>query len=281
MLRNKNLNEILSLDPMKDHHRILFITSELEFPIDHLRALEFALFRTYAIPSISALLAQTGEFAKHGQKRYDDTSLIMAEIVEQGYDSERGHEAIRRMNNIHRHFPISNEDKLYVLSTFIFEPIRWNKMLGWRLYTEHERQATFYFWREVGKRMNIQDIPESFEDYERFNHDYEAKYYTYTDTNRHIADATVDIFCRWYPAVFSPLVKIGIYALLDEPLRKAFGFPAQPAWLRWTLERVMRLRAFAIQFLPVRRRPFLFTKQKNRTYPRGYQIETLGPTETT
>jgi hypothetical protein len=277
MPRNKNLNEILQLDPVKDHQQILRIVSGLEFPIDHLRALEFALFRTYAIPSISALLAQTSEFAKHGQKRYDDTSLIMAEIVEQGYDSERGREAIRRMNNIHRRFAISNEDKLYVLSTFVFEPIRWNKLLGWRLYTEHEKLATFYFWREVGKRMNIEDIPATFEAFERFSHEYEAKHYAYTETNRQIANATIEIFCRWYPAVFSPFVKLGLYALLDEPLRKAFGFPAQPAWLRWTLERGMRLRAWMISLLPARRSPFMVTKQKNRTYPHGYQIETLGP----
>ena len=277
MSRNKNLNEILNLDPVKDHQRIVYLTNELEFPIDNLRALEFALFRTYAIPSISALLASTGQFAKYGQKRYDDTSLIMAEIIEQGYDSERGREAIRRMNNIHRRFAITNEDKLYVLSTFIFEPIRWNKLLGWRLYSENEKQAAFYFWREVGKRMNIEDIPTTLEYYECFNQAYEAKHYTYTESNRQIADATVAIFCRWYPAVFSPLVKLGIYALLDEPLRKAFGFPAQPTWLRWTIERVMRLRAWGISWLPARRKPFLFTQQKSRTYPRGYQIDTLGP----
>jgi len=36
------------------------------------RALEFALFRTYAVPSISAQLAMTGEFVKRPRKRYDE-----------------------------------------------------------------------------------------------------------------------------------------------------------------------------------------------------------------
>jgi len=29
-------------------------------------------------------------------------------------------------------FQISNEDFLYVLSTFVFESIRWNARFGWR-----------------------------------------------------------------------------------------------------------------------------------------------------
>jgi len=36
------------------------------------------------------------------------------------------------MNQLHGRFDIANEDFLYVLSTFIFEPIRWNTRFGWR-----------------------------------------------------------------------------------------------------------------------------------------------------
>ena len=66
------------------------------------------------------------EFEARAQKRYDDTDLVVGEIVEHGFDSERGVRAIARMNAIHARFAIANEDMLYVLSTFVFEPIRWN-----------------------------------------------------------------------------------------------------------------------------------------------------------
>ena len=36
------------------------------------------------------------------------------------------------MNRIHGRFEISNEDFVYVLSSFVFEPIRWNARFGWR-----------------------------------------------------------------------------------------------------------------------------------------------------
>jgi hypothetical protein len=82
--------EIEALDPVRDHQRIYRISMGLEFPWDYKRSLEFALFRTYCVPSISALLAATGEFEHRPQKRYDDTALLIAEMAEHGYDSPRG-----------------------------------------------------------------------------------------------------------------------------------------------------------------------------------------------
>src|SRR5258706_9468434 len=95
--------EITAFDPIRDHLKIVQWVGEYEFPFETQRSLEFALFRTFAVPSISGLLASTGHFVAHGQKRYDDTALIIAEIAENGYDSERGRDAIRRMNQIHHH----------------------------------------------------------------------------------------------------------------------------------------------------------------------------------
>src|SRR2546427_10434422 len=149
------LNEIKSLDPLKDHLRIVYLSTCFEFPFDATGALEFALYRTYCVPSVSALLDKTGEFAARPQKRYDDTDLIVSELMEWGYDSERGKRALRRMNQLHGRFEIANDDFLYVLSTFVFEPIRWNERFGWRPLCEPVMLGLFPFWREVGRRMYI------------------------------------------------------------------------------------------------------------------------------
>ena len=94
------------------------------------------------------------------QKRYDDTQILISAFCEHGYDSDLGRRAIRRMNRIHGRFEIANDDFLYVLSTMVFEPIRWNARFGWRPLIEIEKLATFHFWREVGRRMAIRDLPE-------------------------------------------------------------------------------------------------------------------------
>ena len=128
-------------DPVRDHQRIVYLMTAYEFPFDITRALEFALFRTFAVPSIGGLLARTGEFGARAQKRYDDTDLILSQIYEFGYDSERGRAALRRMNGIHKRFNIANEDYLYVLSTFVFEPARWLDRFGWRRLVTEEKLA--------------------------------------------------------------------------------------------------------------------------------------------
>src|SRR5262245_61426926 len=163
MGRFTNLEEIETLDPERDHARIMHLSFGYEFSWDSVRALEIALYRTYCVPSISALLDRSGEFYRHTQRRYDDTALLIAEMCEWGYEQGRGREALERMNWAHGHFKIANEDFLYVLSTFVFEPIKWMDAFGWRKLHQNERLGYYYFWREVGHRMGITDIPESYQ----------------------------------------------------------------------------------------------------------------------
>src|SRR5438094_1574845 len=183
MFRSPVLDEIRGLDPEKDHQRIIYLSIRIDFPFDTTRALEFALFRTFSVPSIAALLDKTGEFQHRAQKRYDDTDIIVSELMERGYDSERGRAALRRMNQLHGRFAIANEDFLYVLSTFVFEPIRWNERFGWRPMCEQERMGYFFFWREVGRRMNIKRLPSDYNSLARSNHDYARKHYRFTEAN--------------------------------------------------------------------------------------------------
>jgi hypothetical protein len=277
MSRHATLREIEQLDPERDHLRIVFLSSCYEFPFDTTRALEFALFRTFCVPSISALLDRTGEFQSQPQKRYDDTDIIVSELLEWGYDSDRGKRALRRMNQIHGRFDIKNEDYLYVLSTFIYEPIRWNQKFGWRPMCEQERLAFFRFWREVGHRMGIKDIPTEFADLEEYNRDYERRNFRFTEANKRVGAATRELFVSWFPRPLAPLVRAAILAMLDAPLIEAFGFPRPSRHMRWLVPACLRLRSRLNRYLPPRRHPRLRTELKHRAYPEGYTIERLGP----
>src|SRR3954454_22530336 len=104
------LRLIEAMDPERDYWRIYRLHAQQEFPWDVTRALELALFRTYAVPSIGGLLDRTGEFGDRGQKRYDDTVVLLYEMTRDGgMDSTRGRAAVRRMNRIHGRYPISND----------------------------------------------------------------------------------------------------------------------------------------------------------------------------
>jgi hypothetical protein len=271
------LREIRSLDPVVDHARIVYLDTCFEFPWDTTRSLELALFRTFAVPSVAALLDSTGEFGRAAQKRYDDTDLILSTIVEAGYESEDGKRAIRRMNRIHGRFEITNEDFLYVLSSFVYEPIRWNARFGWRPLIEAEKLATFEFWRAVGRRMGIKDVPESYGDLERLNEEYERRHFRRTDASERVGRATRDMFLAWFPGLPKRFGAQAIYALMDDALLDAFGFPRPPRALRASVESALRARGRVVALLPARRRPRLRTRRRTRTYGRDWTLEELGP----
>ncbi|MEZ0229244.1 MAG: oxygenase MpaB family protein [Planctomycetota bacterium] len=277
MARSPVLERILSLDPARDHTEILYLSTRYDFPFDTVRSLELALFRTFAVPSISAILARTGEFLERAARRYDDTDLLVSELVEHGYNSERGCAAIARMNEIHGRFKIANDDFLYVLSTFVYEPIRWNERFGWRPLSGNERLAYFHFWWQVGTRMGINQIPPTFDKFSQWSLDFERARFQLTEDNRRVGDAVRTLFQSWFPKPLRGLAEQGMYALMDEPLRAAFGYPEPKRWLRAVTERAMRARRGALPWLPRRSTPFLRTTLARPGYPEGYRIGDLGP----
>lgn len=277
--RTTTLREIQALDPEQDCHRIAFLSGNYDFPQDVEISLALAFFRTFAIPSIAALLDATRQFERAGQKRYDDTTLLLGEVLENGPDSARGRAAIRRINRIHGVHEISNDDFLYVLTTFIFEPIRWNARYGWRPYTEAEKLASFHLWRRVGALMGIADLPESYEAMEELNLRFEARHFQRTPASERLGKATLAILAGRLPGLpgLRPLVFQAVFAVLDPPLRRAMGFPAPGRLVASLVPALLRLRALALRHVwPPRQEPFLVTRRKTATYPGGYTTDALG-----
>jgi hypothetical protein len=271
------VRQIEQLDPERDNMKIMYLSFGYDFSWDSTRSLEIALYRTYCVPSISALLDRTGEFYERTQRRYDDTSLIVSEMYKWGYLEGRGKEALERMNWAHGHYKISNDDFLYVLSTFIFEPIRWIDKFGWRKLSETERLAYYYFWREIGTRMRITNIPPTYAEYEKWSRDYEAATFRYAETNHRVGKQTRDLFASWFPRFFTPMVRYTIYAMLDDGMLQSFGFPKPLPLMRSLVGYGLRLRGNLVRLLPPRKTPHFFCDHRNRTYPKGYSIERLGP----
>ena len=267
-----------------------------EFPLIYRKSLEFALFRTYAIPSISRLLANTKVFATACGKRYDDTDLLLCELTENPFASERSTVALQRINAIHGMYKdkISNDDMLYVLSVFIFEPVRWIQRGEWRRLTTEECEALFLAWKHIGTGMGIRNIPATFHDYEAWNIAYEQKHMKYAASNAIIGNATMDLLLSLAPSFCHPLARNVVYCLMDSRLRAAMGFPDPPTPLQRVVDCVLQLRAGCLRYLclprlfSARRTPFAASSSSSlmlcprfhiyeRTYAKdGYQTDALG-----
>ena len=277
-IRNRLVTaEIASLNPVTDHCRIVHLLTGYEFPWDVVRALEVALMLTFCSPRISGLLHRTGEFRKHGQKRYDDTALLVAEFMQNGYAEERGLRAIDHMNKIHGVYHIENDDFLFVLSTFIFLPIQWIDNYGWRKTTAIEREALFYFFKEVGERMKIKNIPASLNEFEKFVEEYERKNFVPVDTNHAVGNATVNIVKGWMPFFAKRFVLPVMKCLLDPAMLNSLGYSSPSAGLKTMVRGAMKVRGFFLRGISFKKYPSFVTIEYNRTYPKGYEIENLGP----
>lgn len=268
---------VAGLDADHDYPEIVRILYSLEFPWDVVQAESLALLRTFAVPSIGCLLARTGEFTGRTQRRYDDTALILAAVYEDGFDSEEGRTATRRMNQMHRRHNISNEDFLYVLATLAVGPKRWLEQYGRRRHTPHELRAVTNYYRELGRRMNLKDIPASMAEFEAYLDVYEDEHFAFDPGGRAVADATLDLFAGWYPKPVRRLVRAASIALLDPKLREALHYPAPPAVLRTAARAALRTRAYALRLAPPRRRASRVRDLPQvRSYPNGFDFAALG-----
>jgi hypothetical protein len=272
-------DRIAALDPERDHAEIYRLLQTIEFPWDMFQALTFALFRTYAVPSIGRLLKQSGEFARAPQRRFDDTVLILEAILEHGMDSAIGRAALRRMNQMHGRFPIRNDDLRYVLAAFVVTPARWLDDYGWRRLTFAEREACAVYYRELGRRMGIKDIPADFTDFTRALDRYEAEHFHRDADTRVVADHTLALLATLPPYQYLPgwMVRRLARALMDAPLRNAFGYPA-PTRGEVVLARAgLRWRGRVVRRWPPRQTPFYPRQRASiRSYPDGYDVAALG-----
>ncbi len=268
---------IAQLDARKDCQEIVRLLVNYEFPFDLQRSLEVALFHTYGSRSVSRLLDKTGEFRNAGQKRYDDTRLLIAHFLEAGFGGEGGR-AISRMNHIHSFYKIPNDDYLFVLWTFIDFPIAWLNEFGYRPFSAHESEAWFAFWVQIGERMGVRDIPHSKPAFDAFVASYEAREFVPSEASARVAQATLDILGAWFPAPLRGVVAPAVLSLVRPQLLKAIGKEAPPAWFGASVRAVLRLRAWAKRYVSLERYPSNIQNSKNLTYPgNSYSIETLGP----
>lgn len=276
MARYARLRQIERLDPERDYAEIFRLSTRLEFPWDYNQGIAIAFLRDFGVPGISQLLDKTREFADHGQKRYDDTLLFGYEAVRDGLDSEHGHATVRRLNRIHGHYDIDNDDFRYVLATLVVGPVRWINAYGWRPLCDNEIQSYVRTNGRLGQLMGIRGLPADYAGFERLLTETERDRFAFDAANRRVAVATMRIFANWFPSPLRGIATRAVVAMLDEPLRVALGLPPVSPRLTSTIRGGLRLRGRAVRWFPVRPDSRPYNPQPS-TYPHGWLLDHLGP----
>ena len=276
---------------IEDAYRIQQILAELEFPFTFEKALQFALFRTYGIPSISTLLVQTSQLSSPATapKRYVDTVVLLLEFLGHPPDSARTLEAIGRMNFLHRGFQrsgrISNDDMLYTLALFALEPLRWINRYEWRQLDDVEKCAIGTFWKHMGDVMEIpydalllQSGNKPNRNQDKFFIDglhwldelavwaegYEQRAMIPHPDNHTTAEQTATLLLWNVPVALKPLGKSIVSALMDIRLRKAMIYPTPSPFLLKLVPTLLKTRAFFLRHLALPRPSFLAVHNPSR-----------------
>ncbi|MFZ6184542.1 oxygenase MpaB family protein [Nannocystis pusilla] len=230
------------LDPERDHLAIMRRLFGGEFAAEIRLGAGLALFRVFAIPQISGILAETRAWERRPQQRLGRTVDLLRVLVEQGYDSGPGAAALARLNAVHARHAIANEDFVYVLTAFVTEPARVIARCGTRPLDAIEREAACVFWREVGVRMGIRDVPRTFAAMRAFQAQYEAAHRRYAASNRCTAEGAMSAISQRVPGPLRGAVREGLLALLEPEVRRACGFAGEERAMGRVLDVVMAVR---------------------------------------
>ncbi|KAL5356089.1 67 kDa myosin-cross-reactive antigen family protein [Aspergillus floccosus] len=248
---------------------------QLEFPSISLKALQFALFRTYGIPTISSLLLRTSQFSNPATsfKRYADTGALIGQFMSFDPSSERAITSIARTKFLHTGYRASGKileaDMLYTLSLFAIEPIRFVQMFEWRSMSDLEKCAIGTYWKRLGDGLgiNIDDLPSGktgfrdglhfLEELTAWSHKYEEEHMKPSAANKEVADKTMDVLVYAMP---KPLKPVGIKfasCMMDERLRTAMMYDEPPRTYRVIFSALLKARRFYLRHLSLPRPYFL------------------------
>ncbi len=240
-------DEIAQLDPTTDHDRIARLVAEVRYGLPPILGAFYTVsfVRQVAVPSIGHILYRGGgaPAMTDVRKRNDDTLVFFGELFAHGAATARGQATIDRMQEIHGNFPITQDDYRYVICTIIDQPTRTAEVLGYQSLSWAEQEGWYRFWRAIGERMGITDIPPTREAAVAHSRAYEAAHWAPTKGGRAVADSVMeDYVARYLPRRLVPLGLRAFHCLLDEQNRRAHGI-AEPNPL---LERAVRgaLRTF-------------------------------------
>ncbi|KAJ5144559.1 hypothetical protein N7448_001951 [Penicillium atrosanguineum] len=269
---------------------------QMEYPFIVIKSLQFALFRTYGIPTISTLLLRTSQFSDSATsfKRYADTGTLIGEFMAFDPSSERAQTAIARTKFLHKGYrdsgKILEDDMLYTLSLFATEPIRFVKLYEWREMTEMERCAVGTYWKSLGDALAIsyEKLPSGkigfrdgihwLEEVSEWSNYYELQHMKPHPRNKEIAEKTIDVLVYNLPGFMKPLGVYFVSFLMDERLRNAMMMETPPVFFRITFASIFQLRRVILRYLALPRPSFMrldvFTEKPNehgRNYVTFYE----------
>jgi ER-bound oxygenase mpaB/B'/Rubber oxygenase, catalytic domain len=167
-------------------------------------------------------------------------TVLIGEFLVHPPQDVRSVKATSRMNCIHQLYQqsgqISNDDMLYTLSLLASFPIEWVARYEWRKLNDFEQCAMGTFWRSIGEDMGIDYSPlpsatlgwkdglHWLEEIHIWSRGYRVRHMRADPNNRLVAVSAMEAVLGTTPPPLRPLVRWGVLAALDGPLRRSLRY---------------------------------------------------------
>lgn len=244
-----------------------------EFPFWFWKGIELALFRTYAIPTISSQLAKTSRLVAPETlpRRYVETEVLFLEFALRKWGTVPWLQATARTRAIHSGYrksgAVREEDMLFTLAALATQPVTMVEQLEWRSLNEAELCAIGTLYRAMADAFDIDysvylaayvdrkpstgmlglDFYYALREWQMA---YEARAMTYTPQNRVLCDSAVSLLLWGIPgASVRRFVTTALTTIMDDPLREAMGFPPTPIWVAKITSSLLDLRRLFLRHL--------------------------------
>ncbi|ORX65798.1 hypothetical protein K493DRAFT_309406 [Basidiobolus meristosporus CBS 931.73] len=262
---------------------------------------EFIGFKAVSIPSMSKIFVSTSQVrlivescsarllstpfsyqhTKKCPKRLNDETVFHSEMgeiyarrllreqlegrpdpEEDKIDEMRAQLAIKKINFMHSHYRIKQDDYLYTVGIFTLDVIWWVNKYGWRPMTMIEANK------------------------------YERASMVYARANQVVTNSLIDVFVEPYPAFMHSFIRQALYGIMTARTRAAIGVQAPPSFPAKFFLSVIWLRStFSKYFVLPRRTPLVklalrandkgvFVPRSESIrgfYPDGYHVQDVGP----
>ncbi|QKX61649.1 uncharacterized protein TRUGW13939_08801 [Talaromyces rugulosus] len=251
-----------------------------EFPFWIWKGIEMGLFRTYAIPTISAQLAKTSRLLPPKlPRRYVETQVLFLEFTLRKWGTVPWLQAMARTRAIHAGYresgAVREEDMLYTLAALATTPVLLVEKLEWRSLSDVELAAIGTLYRAIAdaleidyslylaswtpgeQRTSIVGL-DFYHALHRWQVRHEIRHMVYMPQNELLCEAAVDMLLWAIPG--KPLkrfVTTALTSVMDDLLREAVGFPPTPFWIAHTTYAVLDIRKFCLRYLCPPRPDFL------------------------
>lgn len=185
------------------------------------------LLRTMGIRDMVARLYTGSLLATQTFTRLKRTREAIATLIVEGLSSERGREALARIERAHRHVTASNDEYRYVLSVFFLEPMRFNLHHGRRRFSTGDLDLLLSFWTEVGERLNIRELLPSLAAWAEFQLEFERAHQGASDQGHALARASLyEVVRLVIPRGMQRVTREVLLGTMEPRVREVLGLPA-------------------------------------------------------